>query len=195
MFGIDIEDSPENPVGTPDLRRTIAIHWNWTTQYTNTEIADALGVRPETVSRYLSDGPTEGVKQQMENVEAEVRMVAVAELKQQLKEAGHEARTAEQPIKVWPEDGTLNVVDVTDDDTGQVVDRYPLPESYEIGADQQARFYRREEVRDILEQLTDLTGAAEPEQTEVEHSGSVGMGLSEEDKAALGKALDGEPET
>jgi len=172
MFGISIEDSPDRPVGKKSLRRAVAIHWNWTTEYTNAEIADALGVRERTVRNYLAEPPSEEVQSVMENVEAEVRMVAVSELRDQLKRAGHKSRTAEAPVKVWPEDGRLNVVDVTDE-SGTIMDRYPLPDGFELGVDQEGRYYARQEVRDILEQLVDITGAAEPDKQEVEHSGTI----------------------
>lgn len=168
MFGIDIEDSPDAPVGTPELRRSVAIKWNWTTEYTNEEIADALGVTPVTVSRYLSEGPTDDVKRMMDGVEAEVRMVAVAELRQQLQAAGHRSQTAETPVKVWTdENGDLMVKDKRNPETGELMGKFPVPRDMELGPDQEARFYARKEVREILEQLTDLVGAAEAEEVEV----------------------------
>lgn len=172
MFGISIDDNPDGPVGTTATRRAVAIHWNWTTEYTTEEIASALGVTTRTVKNYLSEGPSDAVKTAMDNVEAEVRMVAVAELKDQLQRAGHRSRTAEAPVKVWPDDGHLNVVDVTND-MGQIMKRYPLPDGFTMGADDEARFYARQEVRDILDQLVEITGAAEPEKQKIEHSGGM----------------------
>ena len=172
MFGISIDDDPDRPVGTKPLRRAVAMHWNWTTEYTNADIASALGVRERTVRNYLSEPPSDEVQQAMNSVEAEVRMVAVAELKDQLQRAGHKSRTAEAPVKVWPDDGHLNVVDVTDD-RGEIKDRYPLPDAFEMGKDGEARYYARSEVREILDQLVGITGAAEPDKQEIEHSGEV----------------------
>jgi len=172
MNSIDIDNEPDGPIATPAVRRAKAIHWNWTTDYSKQKIATALGVTPTTVSRYLHEGPTDDVKTVMDNVEAEVRMIAVAELKDQLQRAGHKSRTAEAPVKVWPDDGHLNVVDITDE-MGEIKDRYPLPDAFEMGKDGEARYYARAEVREILDQLVEITGAAEPDKQEIEHSGEV----------------------
>lgn len=154
------------------MRRAISIHWEWTTEYSREEIATALGVRKSTVDRYLRDGPTDEVKELMNDVESEVRMVAVAELKDQLKRAGSRSRTSEKPVKVWTDaDGDLHVRDVFDED-GELVKKVPVPSDIEIGANEEARFYARQEVREIIDQLTDLTGAGEP--TQLEHTGPGG---------------------
>jgi predicted transcriptional regulator len=176
MFGLSLDDSPDRPVSTPAARRAQAIHWNWTTEATNAEIADALGVRPETVSRYLNDGPTDAVREQMEGVEAEVRMVAVAELRDQLQAAGDRARSAEKPVKVWTDaNGNLTVRDERNPETGEVLDKYAVPSGMELGANEEARYYARDEVRQILDQLVALTGAGEPDEVAVEHSGGVNV--------------------
>jgi len=168
MYGVSIDDDPDAPVGTPATRRTIAIHWNWTTEYTREEMANALGVTPQTIRAYIREGPTGAVKDKVADLESEVRTIAVMELRQQLKEAGHRARTAETPVKVWADDsGNLRVEDKVDEETGRVVGKYPVPADMELGADEQARYYARGEIREILEQLTDLVGAAEPEEHEV----------------------------
>ena len=168
MYNIDITDSPDAPVATPGIRRTMAIHWHWTTEYTNEQIADALGVTPQTIRAYLKAGPNEEVKEQVANLEAEVRTTAVMELKQQLKAAGHRSRTADKPVEIWQnDDGDLFVQEKRDEDSGELIDRYPIPDGYDLLPDEQARFYAREEVRNILEQLTDLVGAAEPNEHEV----------------------------
>jgi predicted transcriptional regulator len=168
MYGITLDDSPDRPIGTPAVRRTKAIHWNWTTDATHAEIADALGVTPETIRNYLNDGPTDAVREQMERVESEVRTIAVEELKSQLQAAGHRAKTAEQPVKVWTDGaGNLCVKDKRDPETGELLDKYPVPDDIELGIDEEARYYARAEVREILEQLVELTGAAEPQEHEV----------------------------
>jgi len=174
MHGISIDDNPDRPVGTKALRRAIAIHWNWTTEYTTEEIGSALGVRPQTVREYLAEPPSDDVQAVMNNVEAEVRLAAVAELKAQLKQAGHRSRTAETPVKVWTDDdGNLRVNDKRNPETGELTGKYPVPADMELGADDEARFYARKEVREILAQLVDITGAAEPDKQEIEHSGEV----------------------
>lgn len=168
MFGISIDDSPDAPVGSPATRRAVAIHWNWTTEYTPAEIADALGVTERTVEKYLASGPNQEVREQMTRVEKEVRLVAVAELRDQLQRAGSRSRTAEKPVKVWQDrDGHVRVRDVRDEETGELVTRKPIPHDIELGPDEQARYYAREEVRDILEQLVDITGVGEPDELDV----------------------------
>jgi len=172
MFGWDIDDERENAVGTPSSRRTAAIHWRWTTEATYTDIASALGVTEQTIRNYLNDGPSDAVKEQMDNLEAEVRMVAVAELREQLQAAGQRSRSAEKPVEVWTDDrGNLQVNDKVNEETGELTGRYPVPAGMELGVDAEARYYARAEVRDILDQLVDLVGAAEPDK--VEHSGAV----------------------
>jgi len=177
MYGVSIDDRPDSPVGTPATRRTIAIHWEWTTEYDREEMAKALGVQKSTIDRYIREGPTDDVQRLMDGVEKEVRMVAVAELKDQLKRGGARSRTAEKPVKVWTdEDGDLQVNDKVDEETGKLTGKYPVPADLELGADETARFYRREEVREIIDRLVEITGAAEPEQHEVDatHSGEIG---------------------
>lgn len=174
MYGVSIDDHPDSPVGTPATRRTIAIHWEWTTQYSREEMATALGVQKSTIDRYIREGPTDDVQRQMDGVEKEVRMVAVAELREQLKRAGDRSRTAEKPVKVWTDDDDqLRVNDKTDEETDELTGKYPVPDDMEMGPDHAARYFRREEVREILTQLSELVGAAEPEQHEIEHSGEV----------------------
>lgn len=169
MIGFNIDDSPDKPVGSPDMRRTVAIHWWWTTEYDREEIADALGVRKQTISRYLNSEPGKEVEEQLADIKAEVRLVAIEELKDQLRRAGHESKTAETPVAVWTnENGDLLVQDQVDDD-GNVVDRFPVPNTFDMGDDKKARYYRREEVREILDQLCDLVGAKEPDELKVEH--------------------------
>lgn len=166
MYGISLDKSRDRPVGTPAVRRTHAIHWHWTTEATYEEIADALGVTPETVRNYLNDGPTEAVREQMQRVESEVRTIAVAELKSQLQSAGSRAKTAEKPVKVYEnDDGELEVQDIELE--GGQTKKVPVVQDIELLPDEQARYYARDEVRDILEQLTDLVGAADAEQHEV----------------------------
>lgn len=173
MYGVSIDDRPDRPVGTPATRRTIAIHWEWTTDYSREQMANALGVRPSTIDRYIREGPTDEVQEQIKDVESEVRMVAVAELKQQLQAAGARSKTAEKPVKIFEnDDGDVEVRDVHND-AGDLVDREPIPADVELLPDQEARFYARSEARDIIEQLVDLVGAAEPDELDVGGSGIV----------------------
>jgi len=167
MLGISIDGEPDAPVGTPAMRRTIAIHWNWTTEYSTEEMASALGVRSKTVRGYIRGGPAEAVEQQMETVESEVRDIAILELKEQLRTAGHRARTAEKPLKIYRNNNDeVEVRDVTDD-TGELLTKKPIPQDIQFLPDEEARYYAREEAREILGQLTDLVGAGEPDELNV----------------------------
>jgi len=174
MHDISIDDDPDHPVGTKPFRRAVAIKWRWTTEYTTEQIASALGVRPRTIRNYLSEEPTDEVREAMDANEGVIRDIAVAELKEQLRAAGHRSRTAETPVEVWTDaDGDLRVNDKVNPETGELTGKYPVPADMELAADEQARYYARAEVREILDQLTDLVGAKEPEEHKVEHSGSL----------------------
>ena len=167
MLGISIDKRPDAPVGTPDVRRAVALHWHWTTEYSTEEIAAALGVTERTVEQYLEEPPAEEMREQLADIELEVRFVAVQELKDQLQAAGHRSKTAETPTEVWQDDtGDIHIREVTDDD-GETAERVPVPADYELLPDEEARYYARAEVRDIIDQLTDLLGVAEPEQIDV----------------------------
>jgi predicted transcriptional regulator len=172
MYGVSIDDNPDAPVGTPAMRRTIAIHWEWTTEYSREEMASALGVTKSTINRYVREGPTDEVQAKIEDLEAEVRAVAVAELKQQLKAAGHRSRTAKKTVKIYKNDEKkIEVRDVRDDDTGELITKKPIPQDVKLLPDEEARYYGRLEAREIIEQLTELTGAGEPDQVEVAGKG------------------------
>jgi hypothetical protein len=143
-------------------------------------MATALGVTEQTIETYLAAGPNDEVRKQMDNVEAEVRLVAVQELKDQLRRAGHRSRTAEQPVKVWTdENGNLNVREQRDDETDELQGRYAVPNDIEMGPDHSARYFRREEVREILSLLCDITGAGEPDQLEISASDAMWDDLTE----------------
>lgn len=172
MYGISLDDSPDHPVGTPGVRRTKAIHWNWTTDATHDDMAEALGVTTKTIQRYLNDGPTDEVRRVMDDVEAEVRMIAVAELRDQLKAAGSRSKTAEKPVKVYEnDDGELEVNDIELE--GGATKKVPQVQDIQLLPDEEARYYARDEVRDIIDQLTTLVGAGEPDKTAIEHSGRI----------------------
>jgi len=166
MYGFDIDDRPDAPVGTPQTRRTVAIYWNWSSEYTQEEIAAALGVTEPTVRRYVREGPTDQVKEQMDDKESEVRVAAVAELKQQLQAAGHRAKTAQKPVKIYEnEHGEVEVIEF-ELESGETK-KIPKVQDIQLLPDQQARFYARDESRDILEQLINLVGAAEANEHDV----------------------------
>lgn len=148
-------------------RQTKAIHLAYTTHMSNEEIAEELGVTPDTVSRYINDTPeAEQVSEMMRREREQVRILAIQELKRQLMDAGERSRSAEKPVKIWQQDGQVQTRDVRDD-SGQLVDMEPVPVDVEILPDEEARYVSRKEVRDILKQLAKLTGANEPQQHEV----------------------------
>jgi predicted transcriptional regulator len=179
MFGISIDDNPDAPVGTPATRRTVALHWDWTTEYSHEEIASALGVTRVTVERYHEDGPTEAVQEKMDGVESEVRLAAVSELKEQMRRAGSKSKTAEKPVKIYRnDDGEVEVRNIHDDETGELVTKKPVPQDIEILPDQEARYYARAEVREIIDQLVELVGAAEPDKHEIMGEGGGPLEIS-----------------
>lgn len=182
------DDYPDAPVGSKQHRVTKAIHWHFTTDMSHAEIAKRLGVTEGTVRHYVREPPAEEVRDQLQQQALKTRLVAFEELKRQLQEAGQRSRTAETPIKIWPEDGEVHVTDVRDD-RGNLLERIPIPEGFELGPDQEERFYGRNEAREILEMMVDLVGAGEPETIRleggldvdhsgaVEHSGSLSIGF------------------
>jgi predicted transcriptional regulator len=166
MYGIDITNDPDAPVGTPAYRRTVAIHWEWTTDYSREEMARALGVTPQTIRKYVREGPNAEVEGRIADLESEVRTVAVMELKEQLRAAGHRAKSAEKPVKIYENDhGELEVKDI--DLEGGGTKKIPVVQDLELLPDEEARYYARGEAREIIEQLTELVGAGEPDEHEV----------------------------
>lgn len=179
-----MSDGDREPVGTKQWRVTCAIHDHFLTDKDWSEIAEPLGVSERTARSYVHEPPGEEVREILSDQAATVRIASVEELKEQLREAGERKRTAEKPIEVWEEDGYLHVADQRDPETGELVDRYPIPADYELGADEEIRYYARTEIREIIELLTDITGASEPDTIRlegdvgVEHSGEVENSLS-----------------
>lgn len=197
MYGISIDDRPEAPVGTPGTRRTVAIHWDWTTEHSREEMASALGVTKQTIDAYLESEPSKEVQEKMNGVEATVRIAAVSELKDQLRRAGHESKTAERPVKIYEDENGDLVIHDEENDAGETVDRFAVPVDLEMGPDQKTRFFRREEVREIIDLLTDIVGAKEPDRKEItgEDGGPIDFSLSQDEKEALDEANDVEPDT
>jgi predicted DNA-binding protein YlxM (UPF0122 family) len=157
--------------GSKQMRVTRAIHDRYLTDKSVSDIADDLDVTENTVHEYLTEPPVEEVKEAMTTQSIRVRMLAVEELQQQLQAVGVRSRSAEKPVKVYTDDnGDLTVQDATNED-GDVVDKFAVPDDVELGPDHEERYYAREEVREILDQLTELVGAAEPEEIQIEHTG------------------------
>lgn len=163
---------PDGPIGTRESRVRKALHWYWTRDMTQEEIGEKLGVSRQKVSEYICQAPqSEAVQEQLDRLETEVRYIAVEELRRQLKQAGERARTAEKPIKIWQdEDGGLIVQD-EHDEHGNLTGRYPVPAGFEMGPDEEKRFYGRNEVREILDLLMDIVGAKAAEQHEITGDG------------------------
>ena len=182
--------NPKRAKRTKRWRVTQAIHLYFTTDMTQEEIGDELGVARETVSRYIHEPPAEEVQEQLQNQARQVRMAAFEELRRHMREAGHRSRTAEKPVKVWTdEDGELQVETIRDDE-GNIVKRIPVPADIVMRPDEQTRFYARDEIREALEMLIDLVGAAEPERVEITGDVSHGMDSEElEELVALGEDL------
>lgn len=165
-------DNPSSPVGSKQYRVVKAIHWHFCTEKTQSDIADELGVSVQKVSEYVNSPPGQETQEALEHQEVQTRLVAFQELKHQLQVAGEASRTAEKPVKVWQDgDGHLQVRDIHDEETGELISKEPVPYDLEMGPDETARYFRREEVREILDRMVTLTGAAEPEQHE--HSGEL----------------------
>lgn len=153
-------------------RETKAIHYYYCRDMSLEEIAEKLDVSKPTASRYINSEPSEEVERMLNRKSKQVRIMAVEELRKQLRVAGEQSRTAEKPVKVWEDDdGNLTVKDQRDEETGEITGKYPIPNDIEMLPDETTRYYRREEVRDIIDQMADLVGAKEAEQHEIEHTG------------------------
>lgn len=165
---------PSGPIGKRKHRVRKALYWHWTQDMSQEEIGEKLNVSRSTVADYIAEAPqSPAVQEQLEDLEAQVRYSAAEKLRDQLKEAGRRAESAEKPVKVW-QDGNGNLcVKTKRNDAGNVVDLYPVPVDIEMGPDEQARYYGRSEVREILDLLTDIVGAKAAERHKLEHSGEV----------------------
>ena len=163
---------PDGPIGSRQSRVRKALLWYWTRDMTQAEIGEKLGVSDRKVREYIHEAPeSEAVQEQLTRLETEVRYVAAEELRSQLKAAGEQSRSAETPVKIYQDENDNLVVKEKYDDGGEVVDRFPVPIDLEMGPDETARYYRREEVRQILDLLTDIVGAKAAEKHEVTGEG------------------------
>jgi predicted transcriptional regulator len=173
----------DRPVGTRDWRITRAINLTHTTERTQEEIADELGVSRTKVKEYLNTDPAEDVEEFLAEQQAEVRKIATGEYKRSLKEVGEQARTAEEPVKVWTdEDDELRVrpieKQVGTDGFGEpifeTVDLEAVPHDVEMGPDTIERYHRREEMREIMRDMRQMVGADAPEESKHEITGEDG---------------------
>lgn len=173
-----MSDSPKRAKGSVQWRVNKAIHLWFTTDMTQAEIGDELGVARQTVNDYINSPPAEEVQDTLNTQATQVRMMAFEELRRHLRDAGQRSRSAAKPVKVWTDDdGDLRVKNIEDDD-GDVVKRVPIPADMEMGPDEETRFYARKEIREALDMLIDLVGADEPDRIEI--TGEVEHGASEE---------------
>lgn len=166
-------NSPKRAKGSKQWRVNRAIHMWFTTDKTQAEIGDELGVARETVNEYVNSPPAEEVQETLETQATQVRLMAFEELRRHLREAGERSRTAKKPVKVYEnDDGELEVQDL-ELESGQVK-KFPVVQDIELLPDQETRFYARKEIREALEMLIDLVGAGEPDRVEL--SGEVDTG-------------------
>lgn len=171
-------DSPKRAKGTKQWRVNKAIQLWFTSDLTQEEIGDRLGVSRQTINDYIHSPPAREVQETLETQATQVRLMAFEELRRHLREAGARSRTAKKPVKVYEnDDGELEVQDVELE--GGQVKKFPVVQDIELLPDQEARFYARKEIREALEMLIDLVGAGEPE--EIELSGEVDTGSDMEE--------------
>lgn len=166
---------PDSPIGSKKTRIRKALYWYWARDMTLEEIGEKLGVGTTKVHEYIHASPqSEAVQEQLDNVETQVRFVAIEQLREQLKQAGSRAQSSEKPVKIWTDDsGDLRVRD-EHNDQGELVDKVPVPADMEMGADSEQRFYGRSEAREIIDLLTDIVGGKAAERHKHEHTGPGG---------------------
>lgn len=183
------------PKGSKKWRVRRAIHLAHTSKLGHEEIGEKLGVSGRTVRKYLKEEPAQEVQEKLVEQQAEARVIAYEELKRQLREAGERSRSAEKPVKIYKNDeGELEVRDVYNDD-GDLVTKKPVPQDIEILSDDKARYFGRQEVREILDRIADLLGIKEAQEVEltgaVEHEHQVTHELGEEEKQQLDELFGG----
>lgn len=173
--------------GTREWRQTQAIHLHFTTNLTNREIADRLDVHETTISGYLNDDYADQVTEMVERQRSQVMMESLRVLKEQLRdlhdqmdEVQVEKEDADMEVKVYRDDEGNVVYDTYTDENG-VEQMFKVPQRYEVQPDDQARYFRRSEwreisrdIREVLEEMRGLLGVDEADKIEIEHSGSVG---------------------
>lgn len=166
---------PDHPIGSKKIRIRKALYWYWARDMTQEEIGEKLGVGKQKVSEYIRESPqSEAVQEQLDNLETQVRFAAVEQLREQLKQAGSRAQSAEKPVKIWEDDdGNLMVKDKHNHE-GEVVDKFAVPADMEMGTDAEQRFYGRSEAREIIDLLTDIVGGKAAERHKHELTGAGG---------------------
>lgn len=149
-----------------------AIEWKFVRGWTNKRIAEELDVTPKTVSLYLND-PPEDFERPIQHFKDELAFGTFERLRSQLHEANRRARNAEKPQKVfeYDENGNLKTERIHFDDGGSKL--VPKVKDLEMQPDEQARFYARQEEREIIEMLWSLAGVEEPTEVDVSGDGIV----------------------
>ena len=153
------------PQGSQLYRARKAIEMKWTRDMTHQEIADELGVRPTTVSQYLNDPPDE-LKEPAAEFRQEIIHGTVEYLRQQLATARERAENAETPSKVFATDDNGDLVTQEIELEGGMTKTVPVVEDMEMAPNHEVRSYARQEAREIIQMLWNLSGAEEPEQFE-----------------------------
>lgn len=152
---------PDGAIGSREWRVDQAIHLYYSKGWSQADIGDKLGVTQQAVSEYIHDTKGDDVREQIANRQAKTRKIAWETLSEQLREAAHRAEGAEAPNEVWTdENGEVQTVEMRDG-RGNLLDREAVPQSHEMGPDTQERFYGRNEQREILELMAEVTGVME----------------------------------
>lgn len=151
---------------TKHYRVRKAVEWKYTRGWSNRDIADELGVEPETVSRYLNDPPDE-LKDPIESFKDDLAFSTMERLRSQLAEVNRRAREAETPQKVFEfdDDGDLVTERIHFEDGGSKL--IPKVKDMEMQPDHEIRQYARREEREIIQMLWKLAGVEQPEKREL----------------------------
>lgn len=155
----------------------------WSKGHTYSEIADEIGVTSGTISNYLnSDRAKEGLrvhKQVHKTGAIRELQEQKRELYEQLEEIQVDASEASEAVKIVQDDDGEHFVLRRDEEIVDTLDDFDSDE-WERVTDDETRYFRRREareilgeIRDIQDQLTQITGIDEPQEVEVEHSGQV----------------------
>lgn len=162
----EADSLPDGPITNKKNRQRIAFNWVQRKGVPIEEVSERLGVSVDRVEKYVYSLDEE-VLQAMVHTRAEARALASQELQEQLQEVGRKKRTSETDVMVYTdEDGNL-VKEEIEDENGQK-HILKVPQDIEMQPDEEARFYARQEIREILSMLLDLTGGWEPIEVEKE---------------------------
>lgn len=152
---------PDGPIHSRAWRVDRSIHLYYVKGWSQSEIGEEIGVSQQKVSEYIHEDPGEEVREQIADRQARTREIAWETLTEHLRAAGRRADTAVAPNEVWTDDeGNVQTVEITDGQ-GNLLERNAVPQSHEMGPDTQERFYGRNEQREALELMAEITGVLE----------------------------------